>query len=233
MDTQSDTVNIKQFLTPKSEIYYTKVMNIIEDMTRKELYQSVFISEELNIYIYGGFIREIISHYFHPEDEFIPSTDVDLWFSFYDSNKEEYSYPYSIWVHRCGKLIKSLGETHDISKADTSNKIKTDETYSIYNINIDEIDFDFNVKTSFYSSYKTISDFTVNSLTMDTNGNIFKRLPEYCDFDINEIITHIKERKLIKMINPDAIKVGYTTEQIQTERFIKREQKMINYGYTY
>jgi hypothetical protein len=228
MSSNNEIINIKQFLTPKSEIYYTKVMNIIEDMTRKELYQSVFKSIELNIYIYGGFIREIISHYFHPENEFIPSADVDLWFSFYDSNKSEYSYPYSIWVNNCSKLIKSLGETHDISKSVTSNKIKTTETYSIYNITIDEIDFDFNVNTCFCSSYKTISDFTVNNLTMDTNGNIYKRITEYCDFDISEIITHIKEKKLIKMINPEMIKTEYTTC-----RFIKREQKMMNYGYTY
>lgn len=233
MELYCETENIKQYLTPKSEIYYNKVMSIIEYLKTIAFFDN---NNKVEINIFGGFIREIISHYFHPDEDFVPSTDVDIWFKHYNKGLE-LSYSQNIWNSLFIKMINDLNIKYNISKAFASRETVPRETYGVCKATIDGINFDFNTDINGSSSYKTISDFTINNLAIDINGNILKRVNECCNFNVGDIIGHIKEKKLINIVNPKVIekyiKQGWSTKEIQDLLITKREQKMINYGYTY
>ncbi len=238
MEFTCETQNIKQYLTPKSEIYYNKVISIIEHLKTIAFFDnnSQINNYKVEINIFGGFIRDIISHYFHPDNDFIPSTDVDIWFTYYDKDKE-LSYSQNMWNSLFIKIINDLKMKYNVSKAITTYDSVPRETYGVCKAIIDGIHFDFNTGINSSSSYKTISDFTVNNLSIDINGNILKRVNECCDFNVENIIAHIKQKKLINIVNPKVIEKyieqGLSTKEIQELLINRREQKMIKNGYNY
>ena len=234
MELHNETENIKQYLTPKSQIYYTKVMAIIDHLKTIAFFDN---SHKVEINIFGGFIREIISHYFHQDKDFVPSADVDIWFTYYNSNYRKLAYSQNNWHYLSIQIIKDLKKTYDVSNSIISIESVPRETYGVCHVNIDGIKFDFNTDINGESAYRTISDFTVNNLTIDTDGNILKRVSETCDFNVSEIISQIKEKKLINIVNPKPIKryinCGFSNEEVEKIKFEKREAKMLSYGYTY
>ncbi len=238
MELAYETQNIKQYLTPKSEIYYNKVISIIEYLKTIAFFDnnSQINNYKVEINIFGGFIRDIISHYFYPDEDFIPSADVDMWFTYY-CNDKILSYSQNMWNSLFIKIINDLKMKYNVSKAITTYESVPRETYGVCKATIDNIQFDFNTDINGSSSYKTISDFTVNNLSIDMNGNILKRVNECCDFNVDDIIIHIKQKKLINIVNPKIIEKyieqGLSTKEIQELLINRREQKMKKYGYKY
>ncbi len=237
MDLVCNTENIKQYLTVKSDIYYNKVMSIIEHLKTIAIFDNNKKNDtKVEINIFGGFVREIILHYFHPDEDFVPSADVDIWFTYYYKDKK-ITYGRTIWNSLFFKIINDLKINHNVSDEIATLDMLPRESYGVCHAIINDVKFDFNTDINGSSSYKTISDFTVNNLAIDMNGNLVKRVDECCDFNVSDIITHIKEKKLITMVNPKMIKEYEknwgSTKEIQERLITKREQKMTKHGYTY
>jgi DNA-binding FrmR family transcriptional regulator len=87
-----------------------------------------------------------------------------------------------------------------------------------------------------FSTFETLSDFSVNNLYIDIKGEIKKRVD--CDYTIDDIIEQIKNKKLINIVNKTFVET-HLDEHIDfpgayENRFKEnREKKMIEYGFSY
>ena len=182
---------MKQYLTPKSKPYFDKITSIVINISK------ILESE---IFIYGGFVRDLIQHYFeynvNNEIEFIKPNDVDIWVS------QKYSHKYSLrsWDYTIRNLYNRKDELNITFMGGGSGSAFSDrEVYSLVKIVIDNITFDMTTDINFWSVYNDLSDFTVNNLSIDMNHNITQRTET--KYTIDEIITHIKDKSIVCCIN--------------------------------
>ncbi len=231
-----NTSNIKYYLTPKSKPYYTKVIEIVEYLKTIAFYDksSSFFgsSTKLEIHIFGGFVRNIISHYFNPTEDFVPSADVDIWFDY----SQYRTHSYNSWRRHCVKMFGDLKQKYDVgNECLISNELGPRETYGLCKLTIDGIKFDFNTDINGESTYSSLADFSVNNLSINTEGNLSKRVNECCDYSLEELIEHIKDKKLINILDVKQvmkyIEWGYLNEETRQIKFHQRITKMISYGY--
>ncbi len=92
--------------------------------------------------------------------------------------------------------------------------------------------FDFCTKINNENRFDVLCDYTVNNLYIKTNGKIFLRINT--NFTINEILDHIRDKKLVPIINDNIINsyIEYDRNNYYYHDLIeKRKNKMIGYGY--
>ncbi len=210
-------ITILPYIKTNNTHFYNKVLDIV-----KYLEMISFC----DIQIYGGFVRNIIDNYY--SDNNIITKDVDLWFSF-DRN---IMVSYNSWKEKVDRMILQLRRKYNIENYIYFDLNDTREKYGLCKITIDGIEFDFCTKINDEDRFSKLCDFTVNNLYITTNGKIYTRINSI--YKIEEILDHIKNKKLVSIINNDIIN-SYTVFDRNNYYYYdlmeKRTYKMLNYGY--
>ena len=235
-------MDITNFLTPKSKPFYDLVISIVEKL--EEYQQKVDLWKipdglECNIVIFGGFIRDLILHYFEYQkddnSEFNKPKDIDLWFHYkspYDTQYHKFSHSMTSWERYLSALKKIMRHHSEYDVEDSlTGFIHSYEItdYCVLTMTIDNIRFDMCANINKYSgesftTFKDLSDFTVNNLFIDTKGMMKKRI-NYANYTLDDCIDDIKHKKLHNIFIDPGNEYGV--------RFDAREKKMLSYGYTY
>jgi hypothetical protein len=229
--------NLKDYITPKSSEYYYKVMGIVTDLQtymQANTKTNRYTKEPVNTLIYGGFIRNIIDHYYHPHDDFTPSKDVDVWMYKHaiDPAQARFSFSNDSFMRNMRQTLNELKSKYNIPSIPYSPYVdptKFTKSYSVFRQTIDNIDFDLCAQINSSDTFASLTDFTVNNLYIDTMGNIIVRLK--CEYSLDEITDHIKHKKLVKIL--DSPVNEFNVNQKHIDRFEQREKKMLSYGYNY
>lgn len=240
--------NIKFFITEKSKPYYNKVINIVENfenfINESNPPKPGYWSLKTKCNIFGGFIRNIIEHYFEfqekPDSEFRTPKDIDVWFNKFHINENmERSYCHSetTWNRDIKLLVDKLNEKYYptkhpiISYPDICARIN----YGVKLVNIENIDFDLCTEINWFQTFNCLCDYTCNNLYIDIKGNLnYKTNTKY---SISDSIYHIQKRLLIKITDLEFINrmkdIDEFSEEYYQEKDEKREKKMLSYGYNY
>jgi hypothetical protein len=211
-------VSITAFLTDKSKPIYQKVIHIVEKI---ELVLNCKVS------IFGGFIRNIIEHYHKPSSEF-KFNDVDIWI-FFDNkliqSKQSFRNLINNGAYKINSKAKYSGDALETGSASNYNSFKNDIEGIIF-------DFNCNYPNEPTLSYDFLTDFTVNNLSMEINGQLNMRIK--VDYTIENIIEHIKQKLLIEIQTIDKLKqFKYFNKDNLTEKLKLRTEKMLSYGYIF
>jgi hypothetical protein len=108
-------VNIATYLTPESQPFFEHVMAIVKKM--EEYYEKIDTHKNptgtvCNIYIFGGFIRDLITHYFKYQQDnttkFVEFKDIDLWFYYPDKKNYGYKNSMTTWNWATNSLFKIM-----------------------------------------------------------------------------------------------------------------------------
>jgi hypothetical protein len=176
--------SITTFLTPESEPIFYKVLDIVQKLE----------SNGIQFVVFGGFIRDIIKHYYESDKPFV-FNDINVWvlhqyYSKNDFKKTIYRY---------------------VSKID-SNAIQilnNETTLTSIKININGIIFDFctNSTIMLRHNHDIFIDFTINNLAMNSDCSLTSRIKT--EYSIDDIIQHIMRGYLIEM----EIDVRYILQQ--------------------
>ena len=240
MNTMNTMNNLKDYITPKSSDYYYKVMEIVNDLQtymQNNVQKNIvgaYNKAPVNTLIYGGFIRNIIHHYYHPSDEFTPSKDVDIWMykNEVDPAKAKFSFSnggYEMFMRQTLNDMRSKYHIPMVPYSQYVDPTKFTKSYSVFRQTIDNIDFDLCAQINSCDSFAVLTDFTVNNLYISCDGTIIVRLK--CGYTLDEITNHIKHKQLVKIFDM-TVKYEYES-QMHIDRFNKRETKMLSYGYNY
>jgi hypothetical protein len=239
--------NISDYITPKTEKYYNDIITIVNVLQNTKFFFSKdSIEKKVSIYVFGGAIRSIIQNYFNQTEEFIPSKDIDLWFDF--SNIWWRGHSFETWKRTVNYILNELKYNSNINlseKHEMYPEFGNRETYGIHTININNYDIDISTEINKECNFKNLSDFTVNNLYIDINGNLNTRATS--EYTIKECIDHIKHKKLINIYNfkhaeqfvqyfcndKDLERDNITLEEAVAMRFKQREEKMLSYDYNY
>ena len=231
--TQTDytTWSIQQFITADSKPHYDKIMKIINGIRNIKFYEK----SGVKVCVFGGTVRNFIQHYITGEP-FVEPKDLDIWLDFSEIYGRTHSF--NSWRH-CGKyLLQEITKNSDFVVSDKHficAEFGPRETYSVQKININGIDIDICTDINYSSMFKKLSDYTVNNLYFDHNGQLFTRYE--CEYTIKDNIQHIKEKKLVPIFNKEEIEKndvdGYYNYKNYTISIMidKRHTKMIEYGY--
>ena len=213
---------MEQYLTPKSKPYFDKINLIVKNISK---------IIESDIFIYGGFVRDLIRHYFEYNSDnmtdFIEPKDVDIWVASKHSLRS--------WDYDVRNLYKRKDELNItlMGGAGGGAPFSDREVYSLVKIIIDNINFDMNTNINDWSVYNDLSDFTVNNLSIDMNNNITQRTNT--KYTVEEVITHIKDKSLICCVNHEKLHRYIHFFCDETKRYklalMTRLEKMENKGY--
>lgn len=213
--------SIDNYLTDLSRPYYNQIVAITNDLTDKIIQilarDAHYMRKErkiINVHIYGGCIRDLISHYYSDQSTFKAPKDVDIWINF------NHQFGQTTWY----RLLNSIG------LVPINYHMNHDEDYCVFKTNIDGIDFDICTKINGMSTFEKLSDFTVNNLytSIDNNTLHLKSRSDCCSVD--DCINHIRDKQLVEIFDENFVKniKAYHT------RLITRRQKMTsNHGYRY
>ena len=230
-------MNINTYLTPKSKPFYNHVIGIVEKLL--ECHQKIDLLKitqlECDIVIFGGFVRDLILHYFEYQNdeniEFIKPKDIDLWFH-YNNPNGKFTHSMTSWTHYIKQIKKTIDNCSEYSvnkKLECYSFSDDISKYCVIAMEIDNIKIDMCTNINHFSetsftTFKDLSDFTVNNLYIDTQGQLNKRV-ERDNFTLNECIEDIHNKKLHNIyVNPGS---DYGL------RFDQREKKMLEYNYNY
>jgi hypothetical protein len=219
-------ISIIPYIKTNNTHFYNRVLDIVKYL------ENISMCE---IHIYGGFVRNIIDNYY--SDNNIITKDVDLWFAF-DRN---ISVNYNYWKEKVDRMIIQLRRKYNIENYIYFNLGDTREKYGLCKITIDGIEFDFCTKINDEDRFSKLCDFTVNNLYINTNSKIYTRINSI--YKIEEILAHIKNKKLVSILDNDIIN-SYNISNINNiynininnnyyyyDLMEKRKYKMLNYGY--
>jgi hypothetical protein len=231
--------NIHSFLTEQTRLFYEQVILIIkklEDISHTQ------------VVVFGGLVRRIIECYFDSSANF-KTPDVDIWFLNGPCNKEcdyqhewghyNWGHSFTTWGHKTEDIFKKLSLNHELASKDSlrypmgTHRIN----YGVVNMTIDNIKFDMCTSINKFTTFDTLSDFVCNNLFFDSTGKLYIRVK--CDYSIEEIIDQIKNKKLIDMLDRDFVRKEFVEywdpehKQFYEDKWKYREDKMLNYGYTY
>jgi hypothetical protein len=162
--------------------------------------------------IFGGFVRDLIN-------DKVPK-DVDIWFKFSRTITNE------IFRAKFLEMVIILDNKYTI----INNDSETD--YNTYSLIIDGIRFDFCCNTFNNRSFNELADFSVNNLYMLIDGVLQVRVE--CEYNVEQIITHIRQRKLVYIINSEVIQSqGYWNgnNELYWRNVESKLVKMTGYGY--
>jgi len=235
-------VNINSFLTDYSRPYYDKILNIIETIkaSMREYYdiKDNIITPE--VYIFGGFVRRLIEHYYDYQNSlksdtkinFTTNFDIDIWFDF--SNWWRKYQSYFIWSKEVKHIYSKINDKYKNTKILSYPEFGSRLVYGLYTIYIEDIKFDMCTNINHFETFSTLCDFTCNNLYIDLNGNIYIKTKS--SYSIQDCFEHIKNKILINIINQNIINdmAEYSGDRnYYTEKILYREQKMLNDGYRY
>ena len=196
---------MEAFVTPAKEEYYSKVMRIVRH-----------ISDTLQspVYIYGGFLRNII------EGQEKVADDIDLWI---DAAHSETSWSRAICHLRgaCNFMLSSM-EYYNNRSVD----------YGLYRTVIDGLRFDISAPINGFNIFKNLSDFTCNNLYCTVDGVLNVRYR--CAYSLVDHIEHIRQRRLVDITNWKFIEHVQKYLFPNTDYYAKmayRRDKMLAYGY--
>jgi hypothetical protein len=227
------TINISTFLTENSTSYYRKVIDIINSLSQST---SIYYDGKCpNIYIFGGFIRNLIEHYYLNDTYFSTPNDIDIWFDYSDISYRR-THSYTSWSKELTIMLENIKNKYNLIEFVQPKIYGIHLTYGLSTIKIDDITFDLCTKVNHFSTFNTLCDFTCNNLYIDLNGNLHKKID--CLYTIQDSIEHIKNKKLINIINQDIInKLAKKDEdennELYNEYMKRRETKMLTMNYSY
>jgi hypothetical protein len=222
------------FLEQSQRAFYEKVISLCGELEE---------CSNMKVVIFGGFVRDLIN------GEIDRNRDVDLWFF-----PEENYISQTKWKRKLTSIqdkMIALNHVYENPPRISQENYNPDVGihYCQYKRIIDGIKFDFCTDINNSAMFKDISDFSVNNLYMSLNGEIKTR----CDteFDVNDVIKHIKEKKLYDISNRSVLityveeyggNVEYDVENGHRHRKVdphkwllkkinERQQKFVNRGY--
>ena len=219
--------SIINYLTPRSAPYYERVRMVVDKLI------SVF---EYNVVIYGGMVRDIISHYYEYQVdnmvEFIEPKDVDL-----HINTE--GRPNSCWdyfsMNHYNYLMKKLWDNKMVELDKTDYRTIYQDNYTLVKFVIDGISFDISANVNHWCVYDDITDYSVNCLNVNSNNIIGVR---GIDMDVGTILNHIENKMLYNVLDKKKLQryIDYYNNDVSVvqyyeDKIIERHSKMLDKGY--
>ena len=214
---------ILNYIKPNNQDLYNKIIEIVKTIEN---------FAQCEIYIYGGFIRNIIDNYYSNNN--LTPTDIDLWFNFGENINISYNY----WKEKIEILLIQLRRVYQVENNYIFFDMRdTRDKYGLCKIKINGIIFDFCTKINNENRFDILCDYTVNNLYIKTNGELYTRINTL--FTLNEIINHIESKKLISIINQYLINSYIELDKHNNnyyhdyyhDLFEKRKNKMIEFRY--
>jgi hypothetical protein len=185
--------SVIEYLTPKSAAYYERVCLVVNKI-------SSLIGYKINIY--GGAVRDIISHYHdYIKDntaEFTEPKDIDLHIL---ANGTSMLCATHMWDHfsmnHYNYMMKKLWDNKLIESDKTDYYTIYQDNYSLVKFVIDGIQFDISANINHWCIYDDITDYTVNCLTINNNIIGVRGI----QIEVDTIINHIKDKELHNVID--------------------------------
>ncbi len=217
-------ITILPYIKTNNTHFYNKVLDIVKYLETISM---------CDIHIYGGFVRNIIDNYY--SDNNIITKDVDLWFAFDRNIMVSYNY----WKEKVDRMIIQLRRKYNVENYIHFSLDDTREKYGLCKITINGIEFDFCTKINDEDRFSKLCDYTVNNLYINTNSKIYTRINS--NYNTEDILEHIKNKKLVSIINNDIINSynisNRNNRNINNYYYYdlmeKRKYKMLDYGYNY
>lgn len=214
------------FLTPKSSPYYERVQSIVNKLAT---------TLEYPIMIYGGMVRDMITHYYEYQldniVEFTEPNDVDL----HIMHPSEYKNFRCFSMNSYNYIMKKLWDNKMVEKDMTDYVNIYRENYSLVKFVIDGIKFDISADINHWSIYDDITDYSVNCLTIDKDNMIGVR---GIGMEVDRILIHIKNKELHNVLDREKLQryIDYygkyeSTIQHYENKIAERQQKMLSKGF--
>ena len=248
--------SINIFLTPYSRPYYEKVITILQmlqdalnsqtgiykdhkDIDQMDypfvVYEEESRANKVEILIFGGFLRNLLEHYYSGETENHPPKDVDIFIKF---NQELVRIPsQTTWIRNIVPFIKeSLAGKFEISNTCILITRKHDHEYCAAKMVIDGIHFDISSHINDWDispRFDKLTDYTVNNLVCSLDSILQTRV-KIDEYDLTKTLDHIRHKKLISILNESTLGWLYRNfDAVTVEEYLKeRLAKMLAYGYT-
>lgn len=204
----SHTIN--QFFTTQTSPLFYKIQRILHKLQSTE-----FDGITTNAYIYGGFVRDMINNYYNPTEKFSfnninMNMNINVWL-----DCSPYRHNFDSWYEFCDSVFQQLQDDHDIIIENiTYSNYDITEQFNLVTLTIEGINFNFCTDINM-PNFHNLCDFTVNNLFMDIYGNLFKRAK--CEYSVSDIITHIKNKKLVNIFNQEYFNQVYDYYKYQNE----------------
>lgn len=191
-----------------------------------------------DIYIFGGFLRNIMEHYYNQSAEFTITNDVDIFIRF-DGYYVRTPSQTSWYEDFIPFFMTAFGDEHTVSHPAVKHSRHRDYDYCLTRLVIDGIKFDITSHINDFHPkcprFDELSDYTVNNLMTDTNGNLQTRV-KIDDYDFPICLGDIQAKRLVFINNSKVFKklIGSypDTDTIYQQYMEDRKQKMLGYGYT-
>ena len=188
------------------------------------------------IYIFGGYIRNIIEHYHSQAEVFIPPNDVDIFIRFDEQYVRTPSQ--TTWKRLFVPfIVQSLAINHTITYGKIKHNHYGDYDYGLARITIDGINFDITTHINDFQAYcprfDELSDYTVNNLMIDTRGNLSTRV-KIDQYGLQSCLEHIQQRQLVFINNETVFRERLSYDEdgsIFAKYMDDRKAKMLAYGY--
>jgi hypothetical protein len=217
--------SIINYLTPKSAYYYERIRMIVDKLA------SLF---EYNVVIYGGMVRDIISHYYEYQRdnsiEFIEPKDVDLHINMKPSSHWNY-----FSMNHYNYLMKKLWDNKIVELDKTDYRTIYQDNYTLVKFVIDGIQFDISANVNQWCIYDDITDYSVNCLNINSDNIIGVR---GIDMEVEIILHHIENKELHNVLDRTKLKryLDYYNNDVSViqyyeDKIIERNSKMLNKGY--
>lgn len=215
--------NISDYITEKSKEYHEKVKEIIKRVQKLT---------DMDAFVFGGYPRDIIRHYYdHQKDSdvsFAPPVDIDIYLR--SRHMKDRGNSYSTW-RVIMRYLTSQKDVTVLKRPSLEDDGNDSEKYTLYKCIINDITVDICTMINFHASFDTIMDFDINAIYFTNNGQMGLRKPVE-DKDINDVISNIEKGMMVPIYLND--------EYIRDKRkniigFFKgiqyRIQKMVLKGY--
>ena len=226
---------------------YNKIINICKTIEQLLTTDRVMAK----VYIFGGFVRDTIHKYFvNPtivvDNENINMfNDIDIWVFFVPT----YDCKLCLSPNKWNKIIVSMVNHMEMFNVQFMEKSYSERlgfvknnviNYPCVKLMIDGIKFDLCTNLYSYDTFKTMSDFTVNNLYIDLDGNIYSRSgsPNNVQIALNHIFLSKIESNICVADWATHIKVWNNYSYDIPNEFVMqhmgyRFQKLISRGFVY
>ena len=194
-----------------------------------------------DIYIFGGFLRNIMEHHHSSAREFTPPKDVDIFIRFDELHVPTPSQT-TWWQRFVPFFISTLSQKYKVCKLPAKHNSYSDYDYCLTSLIVDDIKFDITSHINDFHGkcprFEELTDYTVNNLMLDTSGKLQTRV-KLDDYDLAISLEHIRIRQLVFINNEKVYKwlIGmYNDEECKAaydEYMSARKTKMLSYGYTF
>lgn len=221
----SGSIHINEYLTCASKPHFDKIMSIVrfiktcfDELDTKDVSHNKIKS----IYVFGGFIRDLISHHFDGSDSFEITGDVDVWLKF-NHGCISFSRREHMMKILYQQLIENKFNTKIIMRMDGLEPENME--YIAKGFLINGIKFDICANINNRIQFRSLSDFSVNNLYINQDGNVHSRVKTR--FTVPQIIKHIKMKYLINITGGEEISTYRMDKVIRKGYAIKEKTEEI------